>query len=554
MELQRDKMEIDTNSMIMQDNDDSNKYLQKSEKNTSTCYFFSLNLDILQIMFTYLDTVSFLKLESVNHNIRIITENNAIWSQLWYWNDEDENQSFPSSFFNDILTPSKIKILQNNVINNAVNIVTDTDKIDKSDRTNNFDQRKKDEGYNQKKSLSTNESKINNINENNRKTREKFIIFRNVDVVVYNLILKIYSKKKVLSNLTDLFTFSTYATRTDSSYSSHILEKNSEKNKISYENYIMERNKIHDFDRKTKTDVKEMSKIIAAKNNLLNNELINNDLNVYDNRYLHAYYSLSHLCVEYNGIYDNEIMLNYLRNIGTNIGIFNNQKKVSQVNFHGISVEVCKAAFLFLRTHIHSLKWYELFINDKNDNKNDNNGNNQKNNNNGIYDKNNGDSLLKINENENNCKINNNNSSRDVVNDSYDNSSIKNRENKIDVIEKKDINNENKNNSNVYYIKNPKISKYIVEKKDKNHKINQLLYGLQIISETRAFEKDYYFCDRKFIKKTVKRIVLLVRRKLQENGDFESGLKIENCQEDFLFEKIREMDRTKVNFFLILIF
>ena len=463
-----------------------NKLEIKKSFDLNENFLFTLNHDIFLILYSFLDTISILKFQAVNHSIRRNLNDEKLWSDRWIWKNENLKNSLPKIFVNNIL---------------------------------------------------------------NEKSRQNFILFRNIDVVLMRLIIEISFGIKPLSALTNMLTFDSSYDDPEQTFDDHVLLEerydncnNNLDNSNNSNNNDFEFHHINDLNNDINSrsnwnnDNNENSIMFQNKkigNNRYNHNKSNNKMNL---NCFHCYYLLSILTDTANSTYTEEFRRKYLvhivedlvlndLNLNLDLDINLNLNLSSNVQFarnfisnilsspimNTILIEKCffnisKKAFLHVRSQVQYMKWFELF---------------------------------------NDSEITKNDDMRRMLN--------KFNSKKEDLITKI-INKEQSTPINLQ-IKNAVVSNF-----------RRLEEGFTIIADTKIIENKC-FCDRTFLYKTINRLVYLIRLKLFENRIFEGEgnipnlrKKINDFDENFLREKVIEMDRTIVRkfsscslfFFLIL--
>jgi hypothetical protein len=171
-----------------------------------TSSLYNLSLDSFVNLFTFLDTVSLLRFLGVAKLSRNLTDITSIWTNRWMWKNGNLLESFPTYFFHGF---SKLKFVKNRSTYEK-RLETYSEIMSKT---------KCDE-------CSSNSANLfNNITQreyeyeipgNTNKLKADFTVFRNVDVTILEMILKISVDLSSFSDLADFYLYNS-TTRKNSS-------------------------------------------------------------------------------------------------------------------------------------------------------------------------------------------------------------------------------------------------------------------------------------------------------------------------------------------------
>ena len=441
------------------------RHNEKKKKNQRENFLFDLNSDIFEIINLFLDSISLLKFQNVNQNIRKFSKNdNIMWENRWIWKNEKLENSLP---------------------------------------------------------------KILIIKKNNKKSKDNFVYFRNIDVIFMKKIIEVTFDIKSFSALTELFFFDSFYQEPEFEVllnDCHNIEKvdddkgkendnddnNNNNNNGNNNNNNNNNNINNNNDNNHKCDEFLLKKSYDHDKKSVKSENSKNSINEgnYDN--LHCLHLLSILTDTDNTIYSEISKINFLTNIVDNLTL-----KDLNLNFENLRIidskililplidiilknnfflNISKKIFLYVRNLVQKTNWVDLF--DKNE------------------------------------KIKNE-EMRQIVQKKFQ--------------QKKNINSENIKKNNLLASQTEEINKNIFKKKF------ILKDGFTIIADMKD-RKNEYFCNRNFLNKTIERLVKLIRLKLFENRIFDNEKKIvmdstkeiNDFDEIYLKNKINKMDRCKV--------
>jgi hypothetical protein len=302
--------------------EESARNIENKKKN----YMFSLHNDILIHLFSYLDSASLLRFQDSCHTVRKWVNDDSIWVDRWLWGNERV-----------LLSIAKMA---------CINIpVQNTKRFEKDSLTNT------------------------------KRTRDSFVLLRNVDVEIVQLLLEISFSRRNLRDLTDLLK------------GSHNL--NNDNSNIDSNNNIN----------------------INRNSNMSNT--INNTTS--DDRYLNVLHLLSVISDTNNSLYSEEFRKTFLNTITDNMNIstyFSDLKSLSpqqqksrnnnkitdlflghvstltnEIYYKSVQNSLLNCvgkAFLFLRGEIQKGKWGEVLhqLNSSDDDNNDDNDDDDNDNNN----------------------------------------------------------------------------------------------------------------------------------------------------------------------------
>jgi hypothetical protein len=170
-----------------------------------TSSLYNLSLDSFVNLFTFLDTVSLLRFHGVAKLSRNLTNITSIWTSRWMWKNGNLLESLPTYFFHGF---SKLKFVKNR------------STYEKRLETDSEIAKTKCDEY------STNSTKFyNNITQreyeyeipgSTNKLKADFTAFRNVDVTILQMILKVSVELSSFSDLADFYLYNS-TTRKNSS-------------------------------------------------------------------------------------------------------------------------------------------------------------------------------------------------------------------------------------------------------------------------------------------------------------------------------------------------
>ena len=429
---------------------------EKKSRNQKENFLFDLNSDILEIINLFLDSISLLKFQSVNHSIRKFSNNDSkIWENRWIWKNEKLENSLPKNLI-------------------AKNI--------------------------------------------DKKSKDNFIYFRNIDVIFMKLIIEVTFGIIPFSALTELLLFDSFYEVPEfemlndcydtKKINNDLIKKNDFCNNIDNNNNNNNNsNNDENNNFKDNNHLYKYDEISVKKSEKLENyeELIN--YRNYDN--IHCLYLLSILTDFDHTIYSKISKYNFLTNIVDNLTLkdlnlnFENLEVVDSkiqnlplvdiILKNNLFLNISKKLFLYVRNLVQKTRWVELFD---------------------------------------------------------ENEKMKNKEMQHVVKNFSKM----EGNTNSENLKNNLLTSQTIElEKNMFKKKFMLKDGFTIIADMKD-KKNENFCDRNFLNKTIERLVKLIRLRLFENQIFEnekkiildSKGKINDFDEIFLKNKINEMDRCKV--------
>ena len=433
------------------------RHNEKKIKNQNENFLLDLNSDIFEIINLFLDSISLLKFQNVNQNIRKFSKNdNIMWENRWIWKNEKLDNSLPKSLI---------------------------------------------------------------AKKNNKKSKDNFIYFRNIDVIFMKNIIEVTFDLKSFRALTELLLFDSFYQEPEfelllnDGYNIEKVDDDSGKRNDNDDNNSNDNN--DNNNNRNNNHFHKCDEFLMKKSNDHNKKNVKsenreNSINErnYDN--LHCLHLLSILTDTDNTIYSEISKINFLTNIVDNLTLKDlnlNSENLKIIDSkiqilplidiilkNNLFLNISKKIFLYVRNLVQKTNWVELF--DKNE-------------------------------------------------------KIKNEE-MVQIVKKKfqlqkNICAENIKKKNLLILQTKEFNENIFKKKF------ILKEGFTIIADMKD-RKNEYFCNRNYLNKTIERLVRLIRLKLFENRIFDNEKKIvidskkqiNDFDEIHLKNKINQMDRCKV--------